>query len=315
MIADLLEQFRRVATPGPFDYEWCHHTPGAGNHTRHIVIGCLIHGNENGTLPAALELVDALNAGSLLPQGPVTVLLGNTQAALADRRFLEEDFNRVFTFDRRAESLERKLAESVRPILDQADVFLDLHQTQTPTRQAFWTFPWTPDLGQWAAALQAASVALTRPNGQSFSVGTCCLDEYVRNRGNVGITVEIGYKGLDPAQAVLALATMKRLIDVVDQLESGRTTLEKLAGDAPVVQYYRTAHIVPGTAHRRLKSGFGNWTPVHKGELLSAPESEELRAPEDGFVLFPKYPGPHEPTPPELYRLAREVTDLRELDR
>ncbi len=314
MIAQLLEAFRKVASPGPFAYEWCHHTPGSGEHALHTVIGCLIHGNENGTLPAAIALVEAMNQGKVRSKGPVTVLIGNTEAALADKRFLEEDFNRVFTFDRVATSLERKLAERVRPILDAADVFLDLHQTQTPTAQAFWTFPWSTEMGWWARALQAANVALTRPAGQSFSAGTCCLDEYVRNRGKVGITVEVGYKGQDAAQAAKAYDAMTRLISIVDRVASGES-LESIALQAPEISAYKTAAIVPAaSAQHRLRPGLGNWTRVQKGELLNPPGAPELRASVDGFVLFPKYPGPMDPPPPELYRLAQLVADVSELE-
>lgn len=313
MIRTLLEQFRALVDAGPFGYEWAYHHPGQGRHTTHAVIGCLIHGNEHGTLPAACELATALRDGVVNNGGPVTILLGNVEAALADKRFLEEDFNRVFTFDRPAVSLERRLAERVRPILDSADVFFDLHQTQTPTEQPFWTFPWSAELGLWARALQAAPMALTRASGQAFSTGTCCLDEYVRNRGRVGITVEIGYRGQDQTQAEHALNHMRRLIHVVDRIAAGET-LEAIAAAAPSVTYYTTAHVVPAPSREhRLRPGLYNWTRVAAGELLSAPDAPTLLAPDSGFVLFPKYPAPTDPPPPELYRLAREVVDPGEL--
>lgn len=313
VIRQLLDRFRRVTTDSPFGYEWAYHHRGSGRHPRHVVIGCLIHGNESGTLPAACELAEALRDGTVVSGGPVTLLLGNVEAALADQRFLEEDFNRVFTFDRPAVSLERRLAERVRPVLDAADVFLDLHQTQTPTERPFWTFPWSTELGHWARALQAAPVALTRAAGQAFSQGTCCLDEYVRNRGRVGITVEIGLRGQDATQAANALATMQRLIRIVDRIAEGEP-IETLAQAAPAVQYFTTAHVVPAlTKSHRLRPGVHNWTPVTAGEILSPPGGPELVAPEAGFVLFPKYPGPNDPPPPELYRLARQVVDPGEL--
>lgn len=279
-----------------------------------MVIGCLIHGNENGTLPAAIEFAERLRGREVANQGPVTLLLGNVEAALADQRFLEEDFNRVFTFDRPATSHERRLAETVRPILDGASVFLDLHQTQTPTAQPFWTFPWSRELGDWARLLSAAPVALTRKAGQAFSQGTCCLDEYVRNRSQIGITVELGYKGQDPAQAANALTVMQRLVGAIDVLAAGGR-LDELAAACSPVKYYTTAHVIPAlTSDHRLRPGLQNWTRVHADELLSPPGCPELRAPESGFVLFPKYPRAGDPPPPELYRLAREVADLAELE-
>lgn len=314
VIEPLLDRFRALAGPGLSGYPWAYHHRGGGRHRGHIVIGCLIHGNENGTLPAACEFAEQLERGEIGNGGPVTLLLGNVEAARLDQRFVEEDFNRVFTFDRPAASLERRLATAVRPILDSADVFLDLHQTQTPTEQAFWTFPWSRELGDWARVLAAAPVALTRRPGQSFSPGTCCLDEYVRNRGKVGITVEIGYRGLDAAQSARALETMKRLVTVVDQVATG-ANLRDLSEAAPAVKYYTTAHTVPAlTKDHQLRPGLHNWTKVSAGELLSPAGEPPLFAPDAGYVLFPKYPKPTEPPPPELYRLAREVTNTSELD-
>lgn len=309
MVDALLAAFRARCNPGPFAYPDCHHHPGSGAHGQHVVIGCLIHGNEHGTLPAAIRLVEALESGEIAPGGPVTILLGNPEAARANQRFLEEDFNRVFTFDRPAQSHERRRAEEVRPILDAADVFLDLHQTQTPTEKPFWTFPWEGDLGLWARAIAAAPVGLTRRAGQSFASGTCCLDEYVRGRGMPGLTVELGMRGQDPEQAERAFGAMRRLIEVVDATAAG-ASLAELAAAMPAMAWYQTTHVVPAaTSEHRLRPGVCNWTRVAAGERLSPPDAPEILAPAEGYVLFPKYPRPQDPPPPDLFRLARRVED------
>src|SRR5690606_41356832 len=56
-----------------------------------------------------------------------------------------------------------------------------------------------------------------------------------------------------------------------------------------------------------------NWTPVQGGELLSAVGAPEIRASVPGRILFPKYPRPSEPPPPELFRLAVPVEDPNRL--
>jgi succinylglutamate desuccinylase len=315
VIRALLERFVESAAPGFLGYPWAYHHPGHGGHTRHVLIGCAIHGNEHGTLPAACEFVELLKSGTVQNQGPVTVLLGNTEAALADKRFLEEDFNRVFTFDRPAQSLERRLAERVRPILDVADVFLDLHQTQTPTERPFWTFPWSSELGDWARVLELADAVLTRKAGQAFSPGTCCLDEYVRARGRVGITAELGMRGQDVLQQRAALKGMLRLVEVVDRLAAG-ASLPQLAEQSAAVRHFATRQVVKTlTQGHRLKPGLCNWTAVTEGEILSAPDSPRIVAESAGYVMFPKYPEAGEVAPPELCRIAGEVRDLAELDR
>ncbi len=309
-----LDQFQASCDPGPFAYPYCHHQRGDGRHGFHLVIGCLTHGNENGTLPAALRCLEALKQGRLQPGGPVTLLLGNTRAARENRRFIEEDFNRVFTFDRPAHSLERRLAETVRPILDAADFFLDLHQTQTPTLKPFWTFAWDNRHAQWARALEAAPVGLTRPAGQQFSTGTCCLDEYVRSRGRVGLTVELGHRGLDAKQAEHALRIMQRAVQVVDLVGPHPQSLQEVAQASSPIDWYQTTHVVAAESTQyRLRPGLINWLEVQAGETLSAPGCPEIVSPTRGRVLFPKYPAPSEPPPPELFRLATPVSNPESL--
>lgn len=275
----------------------------------HVVFGAIIHGNEFGTLPAMLRLQDELANSGGARNFAVTLLLGNPNAARQNRRFVEEDFNRVMTFDRPADNLERRRADEVKQVLDSADFFLDIHQTQTPTESAFWTMPWEGDLGLWARVLGGARVGLTRPAGGQFSAGKCCLDEYVRGRGKIGITVEVGERGEDVAQAALAYEIMSRALKAHERQSEG-VSLRDVAVEMPAITWYATQEVVPGgTSERRLRPGICNFTQVRKGELLSAPDAPEIRASADGRILFPKYPGPGEPPLPELFRLGVQIED------
>lgn len=310
-VLELLDRFLERANSAPFEYEACHHFPGRGVHTRHVVVGFVIHGNEHGSLPAALAIQEKLLASP--PAGPVTLLIGNVDAVHANVRYLDEDFNRVFTFDRPAVSRERQRAERVRPILDSADVFFDLHQTQTASAEGFYTMPWSQVLGAYARITGGASVGLTRRPDEAFSTGLRCLDEYVRDRGKVAFTLELGQRGQNRAQADAAEAAILRLFNAVDALQSG-ATLEALASAAPPITWYETAYVAkhqgPTSA---LRPGLYNWLRVTQGELLSPPSAPPIVAPCDGVTLFPKYPDPGEAPPPELVRVARPIGDPSEL--
>ena len=52
-LSALLDRFERIARPGPYGYRMVHHADG-GQHPTHVVFGCMIHGNEYGSLPAAV---------------------------------------------------------------------------------------------------------------------------------------------------------------------------------------------------------------------------------------------------------------------
>jgi len=79
----MLSRFARAADPGPFAIGGCAHFRGEGRHNYHVVFGFITHGNEDGTLPAALRLLDELKSGLLKHDGTVTLLLGNPEAAPA----------------------------------------------------------------------------------------------------------------------------------------------------------------------------------------------------------------------------------------
>ena len=111
-LSALLDRFQRSARPGPFGYRLVHHMDG-GQHPTHVVFGCMVHGNEYGSLPAAVRLVEALNDGGLKFGGKVSVFIGNPEAALEDARYLEADLNRVFldTGEDRHEEFDRWVGE------------------------------------------------------------------------------------------------------------------------------------------------------------------------------------------------------------
>jgi len=318
--AGWLEAFVAACPKSPWGIAGHGYFPGsataqAGEHVRkeHLLIGFGIHGNEWGTLPAAVALALHLQSGKLVARGPVSLLLGNLDALRQDVRFVDEDFNRVFSFDQPAHSLERKRAALVRPLLDAADFFLDLHQTQTPTESAFWTFPWSDELGAWARIIGAASRGLVRAPGGAFAPGRKCLDEYVRDRGKCGITAEMGEKGASPAQAQAAYQAVARLIRAYDEHTIFGASITQLAQRMPAIDWYQTVEVLaPTEKMTRLRPGFACFTPVSAGEVLSA-AGAPLIATQSGVLVFPKYPAEGEESPPELVRLAAPIPNPSEL--
>ncbi|MFK7926784.1 MAG: succinylglutamate desuccinylase/aspartoacylase family protein, partial [Myxococcota bacterium] len=153
LLRTLLDQFAAARAPGAFAYEWHHHHDGGG-HPLHVVIGAVVHGNEVGSLPALLELMTGLAEGSIKFGGKLTIFLGNPEASLADKRFLEADLNRVF-IDDPPDNHEGRRARQVKPILAAADLFLDLHQTILETDRAFYIFPFSEESWLWARAMGA----------------------------------------------------------------------------------------------------------------------------------------------------------------
>jgi len=304
-----LDRFSALCRPEPGGYRWSHRHEG-GRHDLHLVFGSMIHGDEVGSLPAIIQAVEQLTQGSLRFGGRITLFIGNPEAGMERKRFLEQDLNRMF-MDREDEAHEVQRARQLMPILDGADLLVDFHQTILATHKPFYICPWHRSGWLWARALAGAEHWVTRPPNQSFASGLVCADEYVRLQGKAAMTLELGEQGFFPDAAERALRTIHRALDLGDRLAEDPQSLEQQAGEMPELTFLQTVHrekfVVP---EMTLKPGLINFEPVDCGDLLSPPGRPELRAPADGAVLFPKYPprddegAALDPRPGELYRIV-----------
>jgi succinylglutamate desuccinylase len=309
-LKSLLADFNSAAEPGPFAYEWCHHHPG--ERPFHLVLGAMVHGNEFGSLPAILRLVQALRSGALVPKVQLTVFIGNPEAALVNRRYLQADLNRVF-LDNPHHGHEHERARAIMPILDQADAFIDFHQTIEETKQPFYIFPWSPEGWYWARAMQSARVWVTRDPSTQFAQGTRCTDEYVCLRGKPGLTVELSQKGFHPEAEALCWQSILAAIRTAEAIND-QQSLADVAAVQPDLEFYTPTHLEEfASAEHTLRSGLVNFQPVTAGERLSADGAPELIAPADGMLLFPKYPDRVQgravaPLPSQIYRILTPLS-------
>jgi succinylglutamate desuccinylase len=273
----------------------------------HVVFGLMVHGNETGALPAAITLARALASGTQRFTGTVSLFIGNPAAGLAGERFLEADLNRVF-IDCNDDTIEHRRARLLRHILDTADLFIDFHQTIEPTSSPFYILPWSPQAEAWVRALKAAPRWVTRAPGQTFSAGTCCADEYVRNRDRPALTIELSQQGFHEHAEALALRTMQRTL----ALSSGTIPRQGQLPECLETTFFQR-FTDPGMC---LRVGLSNFQPVSSGEILSAPGTPQLVCPIDGLLMFPKYPRRDmagmavDPRPGELYRVLQPIPGL-----
>lgn len=151
-LAELLEAERpgaRITPPDITRWRAGNTLPGvwsfdSGAPGLHLCIVALTHGNEF----AGAILLDRMLRDGLRPvQGRMTLIFANLDAFSrfdpADptaSRFLEEDLNRVWdsaTLDGPRRSAELRRARALRPMLDSADVILDLHSMLWPSDPLF----------------------------------------------------------------------------------------------------------------------------------------------------------------------------------
>ena len=308
-----LDAFDALRRPQPDHYRWLAVHDG-GEHDMHLVITGLVHGNEVGSLPGINRVLSQLRSGELSFGGKVSFALANPEAGLADKRFLEQDLNRMFA--RLDDDFhECRRAAQLAPILASADVHLDLHQTILHTEEPFTIFPWHEGCWKWARVLGAASACVTRPANQGFALGgQICADEYVRNLGKPGFTLELGRMGFSEEAAERAALAITNMLASADRIARGESTLDAEAEAKPELVFWQTAHREAfASGEHSLRDGLVNFTPVEAGDVLSAPGTPEIVAPLAGRLLFPKYPErdaegvAQAPLPSEIVRVITEV--------
>lgn len=267
-----------------------------------IAVGSL-HGNESAGAEALFEVSAQLTGLSAKLRGRVYLLAGNTRALPRRVRFIEQDLNRVWTCKNMAKvgsealmdiSEGRELTEIDR-LLDsvlitaESEVYvLDLHSTSADGTP----FATVGDTLRNRSFAQKFPVTILLGIEEQLE-GT--MLEHLNNAGAVTLGFEGGQhdspETVENHSALVWLALVNSGIlapgDVPD-LEQKRARLAAGKRNARVVEVrYREA--ITAKDDFAMNSGFNNFDPIAKGQVLAKNKRGPIRAVESGMVLMPLY--------------------------
>ncbi len=124
------------------------HQFDSGKSGPHVMISSVVHGNE---LCGAIAIDNLLKNNVRPLKGKLSLAFMNVEAYLSfdpdnpsASRYLDEDFNRLWTKDVLAgtrDSIELRRARKILPILDKVDLLLDIHSMQTATKPLLMAGP------------------------------------------------------------------------------------------------------------------------------------------------------------------------------
>lgn len=149
-----------------------------------IVVLAGVHGNEVCGLKAFDELIPKLN----IEKGKVTFIYANLEAQRQNKRFVEYNLNRCFLNEQPSDivnSLEGKTAKKIMKYLDNADILLDLHSSNSSGNKPFLICE--NDCLDLIDCLSPDRVIMGIDKAEKG--GT---DGYMFNQGKPGICVECG---------------------------------------------------------------------------------------------------------------------------
>ena len=265
-------------------------TPGP-----HLVILGAVHGNERCGPVAINKLVTELDSGIIkLKRGKVSLVpVCNPKAYDLNQRLFERDLNRYLYPKKKPEFYEDYLAESLCPLLAQADVLLDLHSYQSPgdafcfvagkqSSQTELEFSQSLGVSHFVSGWQDAFAMDFKKDDPRESMGTT---EYTRSCGGIAATLECGQHGNLTNVAVARRAILGAL-DFLDLCLQIPETFPPTPGVHCVAmrQVYRKQRA------GKLAKQWRHFESVEEREVLARyDDGEEVRSPSSGSIILPDH--------------------------
>lgn len=265
-----------------------------------LTLMAVTHGNEVAGISVLCEIASHLLRGGAMPSYPFALCLGNPEASLVNKRFVERDLNR--SFGRKGQdTLEDKRARELESLLSQTAYLLDIHQTIEPSEKPFFIFPYSPKSFEWARQLDQ-TIPIVTHWGPGFSKDGMCSDEFTNSRGGLGITIELGQNGFDIFRvsvgfkvAIQAMGVCKSLLEKQNLYQSDRS-----------MDLYTWGQIIPWPdGEACLDEGWYNFKEVKSGARIGSANGSDILAECSGPVLFPKYSS--NPRPAEICRILKRI--------
>ncbi len=282
------------------------HIAGSVPGTRLAVLGG-VHGNETIGIAVVEKLRDSLAHEGALSAGDLYLILGNSHAIAAGKRFLDEgkDLNRCFNPTALTGapdgSYEDTRAREIADVLRTVEVSIDIHSTNKPSVPflACAASPAHQRIFQWFDADRI----LTDPK-YIFAGKPVTTDEYVDQIGGIGICYETGWN-----------QDTSRIEGVVESVCHVLRD-HKMLSDRPCPPspphaksiFELTTALIPPRSEFVFAEGMGlnSFQEVQRGQLIGRAGEDELRATDDGVIVFPKLPEHWRPGSPVCY-LARTM--------
>lgn len=265
-----------------------------------------MHGNEPAGIFAAQRVLHRLHTSQPTFRGEFVALSGN-RAALARRcRYIDCDFNRIWTEERLAairkhpskhslnseEEEQHELLTTIETAIAQRRgpvIFLDLHTTSAEG-VPFSVIGDTILNRQLALSIPAPVIL-----GLEEHLDGTTLN-YINDCGYIAIGFEGGQNeapsSIDHNEtAIWTILTAAKCLspDAIPHAKTLHSQLARRSRQAPRIVEIRYRHAVQADDQFVMEPGFSNFQRVKRGQLLAHDRRGEIRATETGLILMPLY--------------------------
>jgi predicted deacylase len=246
-----------------------------------------IHGNEVCGPKAINRVISEIESGGLtLLHGSVTfVPVANPEAHRQDKRFIEDNLNRIFTTTKDPKTYEARLANVLCPLVKRADVVLDIHSI-TADGNAFTYLDFLTKNNLSLAEVLGPAVALVgwpelykRIGQGSYSSDTTIYSNKMKKDT---LLIECGQHKAPKSVAVAYRAIIATLQHYgMIQGTPKRQKLTQVIMDNVYFRQNQQEQFVKKWKHLdRVKKGQG---------IITSKDGTVIKAQYDGFIVMPKW--------------------------
>ncbi len=245
-----------------------------------LTIAAIIHGDEVIGLDVIYSLSQKiLNNEIDLQHLNICFTLGNIDAYKQNKRFIEDDLNRVIGAN--VQSLEGQHACRLERILSKTKFVLDIHQTKNPIDTPFFTsYSDESSIYFCHQLMPKAPIVMSKKECKNFE---CDTDSFVYEHGGVGVTLELGSIGDQSnvsAGVQACINGIKYLLspDKVNTPDQGKVI-------------YAICKKVTLKKSEQLNPNIKNFAPVKSVDEFIVEDKTKLTLKGDLYFLWPKREG------------------------
>lgn len=251
-----------------------------------IVMGS-VHGNERIGAEILKKLKKILTKENI--KGEIHLILGNPQAYKRNKRFIDEDLNRLFgenhhkLYKSANPNYEQNRAMAIGDIIKDTDFLLDIHSTIKPSVPFLYMENdakhrnLAPIFGTKFVVMQNKKF---RPQELTSST-----DSFVDNHGGIGITYESGwYKDFSGLDTVFG--NVLKFLNAVGSIDMAGRTAHRKSAKTKYLEVYDK--IIPQKNMFTFSKDYENFDFVKAGSSLAKDGDTIVKVKMDSYIIFPK---------------------------
>ncbi|MDZ7796022.1 MAG: succinylglutamate desuccinylase/aspartoacylase family protein [Candidatus Marinimicrobia bacterium] len=241
----------------------------SGQKGKTLAVFCGVHGNEKAGVYAVNKILNNIE----IKKGVVYFVFANPKAIEENKRFIDKNLNRCFTDNQEGKSYEEKRAKDLIKILELSDALLDVHASNSSE-----TIPFVITENGFDV-VKNMNFEIIATGFDNLEPGA--TDEFMKNKGKIGICIECGYSGKSEENTDIAYNSILQFLQYFDAID------HIISNDYPDQKVLHVDTVQKVTSKEfTLTKTFRDFETIEKGFIIAKDETKVYVADKERVILF-----------------------------